>query len=292
MSRLFDILIENKPFINGDFLNEKNDNDYVIFQKEEEYDIKDEIKQKIDAVISNLLNSSNDFYLNNLTFKSSEEIDYFNSEFNEKILYKYVTNKDDFIICLIKNKSTKILDFVIRYYNFLGLEYSKNIDKKEDSALISIVENFKDNEYYSFELLEFLHKVNYTKNKIDSEYFKDGGDIYTSSIYFIVKAFYEIKNFDIFNRIRGHEKIIFTLYSFKYKTVVGFKFPQLISVAHNAIQHYRDNLDIITHAMKIYNLYSEFMSNVKFKKKIQNINPIEQDNSLNDALCILFPELF
>ncbi|MEI9946328.1 MAG: hypothetical protein WDN26_19170 [Chitinophagaceae bacterium] len=41
------------------------------------------------------------------------------------------------------------------------------------------------------------------------------------------------------------KKVLFSILSFKMKKPVGINYPNLLGIANNAIQHYRENGDIL-----------------------------------------------
>jgi hypothetical protein len=139
--------------------------------------------------------------------------------------------------------------------------------------------------------LIFIFENGYTKNLADDNYFFSNQEVKKDSFY-ISKAFYLVNNKFLIHNISNIEKIIFTIESIKNKRVIGYKFPKLIQIANNAIEHYQDHYDLIIRAMQIYGVYDELITIKSFSTKIENIKPIEQNHKYDELLKLIFPNLF
>lgn len=302
VQRLLEIILENKKYIIGDLLDKSiSESEYIVFEKKKQYKFESDKKKKIDDYISNLLmllskksesiQANRYFNIQPLHILSNEEKIYLNEEFEEKIEKIINKNSQPFFNILIENiNSYYELIMAIISNESLDISFELPSNKDKITPLIALA-NSNIEEYSAYDILDYIYYRGYQQNHLDTVFFSENKNK-ISSTYYIIKSYYLINDSKIANIIKGNERILYTLFSIRNNSVVGFGFPQLISVANNAIQHYRSHSKILIHAMKVYNLFDEFMKIDSFRKKIDNLKDIEQDTSLNVALKRIFPELF
>lgn len=92
-------------------------------------------------------------------------------------------------------------------------------------------------------------------------------------------------------------KILFVILSLKFDKPIHFKFPNLLGVMNNAIERYKEDVEIMLKAIKVYDREEEISKlDAKkgvFKHKIESYQkdkPI-QDRSFVTIAEIIFPEL-
>ena len=302
VKRLLIIVLENKSYIIGDFLDESiSQTEYITFEKKRQYKFESDKKKKIDDYINNLLmllsrdsetyQKNRYFNVSPLHISSTEEKNYLNEEFEEKI-EKYINrNNQPFLNVLIANIDL-YYELIMAIISNKSLDISFELPSEYVKATpIMALANSNIGENSAYDILDFIYSRGYQKNDVDTVFFSESKNK-ISSIYYIIKSYYLINDRKVADTIKGNERILYTLFSLRNNSVVGFGFPQLISVANNAIQHYRSFSEIIIHAMKVYKHFDIFMQKDSFRKKINNLIDIEQDNSLDVALQRIFPELF
>ena len=301
VSRLIEIILENKNYIIGDYLDDSIiDADYIVFDKKHQYKVGQDKKNSINDYINDLILLTNPkittnpigiTYFNIPNIASEDEKNYLNEEFVEKIEKKLVQKNETLFKFLIKNFNLydKLLLAIIKN-NFLDISIELPTEKDQET-LLTLLANAGVSEYNIFDILNFIYSHGYKKNNVDTYYFSNDSQK-ISGTYYIIKAYYVIDNISIAKSIRGKEKILYTLYSIKNNFVVGFGYSHLISVANNALQHYKGFSEIIINAMQLYGLVDELLTRKSFKKLYKNHIVIDQDDSMTEALKKVFPELF
>lgn len=145
-----------------------------------------------------------------------------------------------------------------------------------------------------------LYKRGYESKDCDEKYLRDVyKNLPTQSSFAswcIARFTYLLNDYEKFEKVYRNDKVLFTILSFKLKKPVGINYPNLLGIANNAIQHYRDNGDIIIKAMHKYEVYEEILSRDKkkvFQEKkadFDKFKPI-QDRHFQEIITTLFPEL-
>ncbi len=230
---------------------------------------------------------------------NTEEAKYLNNKLNlSKIVgvnSKLILNetlkdksKNKFSYYLLR---TKNIDLEVNYLDdtkkTVFIRLAENYFHEKNSLLIfSIIELFKRNYKIKEEDILFINEL---YKKIDSQY-----ELETwSFLRFIVK----LNNLEKIEKAFYKQRELFVILSLKLDKPIHFNFPNLLGILNNAIQHYRENGDIILKAMNVYKRTSKIQEldyrKGTLKKKIneyQENKPI-QDKEFVEIVEIIFPEL-
>lgn len=174
-------------------------------------------------------------------------------------------------------------------------------EKSSFVYLLDLLINKTDDFYYSMNhFLLILYKRGYTSKDCDGLYLKNLYKNLPSQKVFIfwcmARFAFLLNDYEKFDKVYRNEKVLFTILSFKLKKPVGINYPNLLGIANSAIQHYRDNGDMIIKAMHKYEVYEEILSRDKkkvFQEKkadFDKFKPI-QDSHFQEIITTLFPEL-
>lgn len=295
VEKLLEIIVDRKKYVLGDILleTEEVDNEYLVFDKKRVI-INGVLKSRIDRYIDSwvLLFNNDKFQLDFLPRNelSDKEIEYINEQFDEKLI-KNKGNISLFLKNLIKNNE-KHSNFINSIINNKILKFDiDNKSNEEITLLMDISETTFNSLFYLNSFLIFIFENGYKKNSLDDNYFSMS-QVEKKDSYYLTKAFYMVNDKFLIHDIHNIEKIIYTIESFKNKRVIGYKFPKLIQIANNAVEHYQDHLNLILKAMQIFGVYDELIEIKSFSKKIENIKQIEQNHKYDELLKLIFPKLF
>ena len=185
----------------------------------------------------------------------------------------------------------------------LNIELVVNsVDVNNKTTFQLLIDNIKDsNQYYYQDQLLALYKREYKNNKNDEIFLID---FYKNrilnerhlEIWCFARICCKLNDQAKIEKAFMKDRVIFSLLSFKQGKPIGFNFPNLLSVANNAIQHYREQGQLLIDAMKYYNVYNDIKSSDKkgsFKSKeleFLRFMPI-QDLVFNQIVFEIFPEL-
>jgi hypothetical protein len=202
----------------------------------------------------------------------------------------------------LKNKSkNKFSYFLLRSKN-ISLEVN-SLDETKKTVFIRLAENyFFDNGGFLLHLINELFKRNYIIKNEDILFVKD---LYKNGLnsqddfekWSLLRFAVKLNDAEKFEKAYQKSKELFVILSLKFNKPIHFNFPNLLGILNNAIQHYRENGDIILKAMEVYDRKNKIqeLDNRKgnLKRKIveyQQNKPI-QDKKFVDIVEILFPEL-
>jgi len=230
--------------------------------------------------------------------RNPDEREYLNANFHlDKIVgteYKYVLNK--LLANKIKNKFTLYLLFT---YD-INIEVN-SIDESGKSVLQLFMENAENsNEFNRWNLIH-LFKRGYTNKPSDEQFLTTfyKNNIKSQEIlelWYFARICYKLNDPVKIEKIFSRDGLIFSIVSFKLRKPIGINYPNLLGIANYAIQHQRQNGDILFKAMKHYKVYDEIKAKDKkgtFKLKEQDYNQFKpiQDNEVTEIVLELFPEL-
>jgi hypothetical protein len=262
-------------------------------------------KEKIDQFISYL----NEYYLNcsKPDFYYSGYIDSFTEEdivyFNEKFdLEKLVgVPKNEIMITLFSDLNK------VNFGKYLLHRKCFNIDvnyaDSSNKSLFQFIVDYANMgvEYFHWTLLTALYCRGYVNTQFDEKFLVE---FYKSKIksersleiWCFARACFKLADGDKISKMYSKEKVLLSIISFKMGKPVGFNYPNLLGVANNAIQHYREQGDLMILAMKKYNIYNDLLKRDKkgtFKLKLEDYNRFKpiQDLEFNEIIYQVFPEL-
>lgn len=207
----------------------------------------------------------------------------------------------------------QLLNLLLRLpdkYNFARhLILSDNIELKVNSILdgkstfiyiLDLIKTNTDDVYSVQHMLLELYKRGYQSKECDGTFLKEiykelpSNDAF--ELWCTARFAYILNDHKKFEKVCRNEKVLFTILSFKQKKPVGINYPNLLGIANNAIQHYRDNGDILVKAMHYYGVYKEIIERDKkrvFQEKkadFEKYKPI-QDKEFLEIILTVFPEL-
>lgn len=195
------------------------------------------------------------------------------------------------------------LNFARHLLTSLNIDLDVNsVDESNKTIFELFIENAistKDNLYHN--QIIYLYKRGYCNTKSDELFLVD---LYKTKIksqqmlelWCLARICFILNNAQKIEKALSSDRVILTLISFKQGKPIGFNYPNLLGVANNAIQHYRENGDLILYAMKFYKVYEDIRQRDKkgtFKLKegdYQKFRPI-QDTDFNEIAFEIFPEL-
>ena len=262
-------------------------------------------KINIDNYITNLKEYFIDCTKGNLTTGST--IDTLDIEekayLNEKLNLDIIIGGDQTLVLnkVLQDKSK--FNFTRHLLNNLSIELEvNNLDETKKSVFELIIENVMTMEEHNHhQLFISLYKRGYINTSTDQYYLTK---FYKTKIYSqkllvfwcLVRICFILHNPEKIIKIFYNERLILTLLSFKFEKPVGLKFPKLLGVANNAVEHYSEQGDLILYAMKYYKVYDSVRQQDKkgtFKlkeEKFLKFKPI-QDIEFNEIVYEIFSEL-
>lgn len=261
-------------------------------------------QQTIDTTIEKLIafyeDSSKGYFSGSTKIEeyTKEERAYFDSRFSLKELVK---TEDETLINKILEDPQKMnfAAYLLRTSSFQVYVNALYNNKTAFEQLVSIA--LKSNDRYSLSnYLLHLYKRGYRAKETDGLFIKSIFHNLNSQeglvIWCISRFAYILDSFELLEKALQKENALLTIVSFKLKKPVGIHYPNLLGVANNAFLHYRENGDILLHAMKQYRVYEEILKRDQkktFKYKLedfQKYKPI-QDSNFNEIVYKIFPEL-
>lgn len=183
----------------------------------------------------------------------------------------------------------------------IELEVNNTLDGK--STFIFLLDQLIHNadEFYSAgNLFLELYKRGYQSKACDEgflkETYQDLPNKDSLAVWCIARFAYRLNDHKKFEKAYRNERALLSIVSFKMKRPVGINYPNLLGIANNAIQHYRDHGDILIKAMHHYDVYDEIVGKDKkkvFREKQQDFEKYKpiQDKEFVEVVTALFPEL-
>lgn len=230
---------------------------------------------------------------------NKEELDFLNKKID---LSKIVGCKKEFVLNKsLKDKEKNNFSHFILRTKEINIEVN-SIDDTGKTVFILLAENyFYSKDWFSMWLFNDLFARGYKIKDVDK--------VYVNQLYKKISKQNEMEKWSLlrfavilddaesFELAMQNDRVLFTILSYKLKKPINFKFPNLLGVSINAIQHYRESGDIILQAMEHYNVKSK-IENLDIKKgtfarkkKDYFDNKPIQNKDIEKVICKIFPEL-
>lgn len=261
---------------------------------------KEEIDKCINEIREYYQDSSSEYLSNGNLINRLNQEERKHVNLNLKLEELVGCKKNIIINTLIKDKSKDKFTFYL--LNSDNIKYEINAyDKINSTAFIELAKRlFYDKVWGSYLIMQLFLK-GYKIKEEDNQF-----------VHNLYKEVKEIKDFDIWTMLRYavilddvcnfHKALIKTreintILSFKKKKPIGFNFPNLLGVAINAIQNYRENGDLILKAIEIFEVKDiinqlDRKKNTFKKKRSEYLkNRHLQDKEFEKIAIQLFPEL-
>lgn len=196
--------------------------------------------------------------------------------------------KNNFSYFLLRSRNINLeVDYLDETKKTIFIRVAKNYFSEKNGFLISSInELFKRDYKIKDEDVTFVKEL-YKEIESQDDFEK------WSLLRFAIK----LDNSEKFEKAYLKSRELFVILSLKFGKPIHFNFPNLLGVLNNAIQHYRENGDIILKAMNVYDRTFKIQEldskKGNFKKKIieyQENKPI-QDKNFIEIVQLLFPEL-
>lgn len=196
--------------------------------------------------------------------------------------------KDNFSFYLLKSKKIELeVNCLDELKKTVFIRLSEKYFFKNNGSLINVInELFLRNYKIKEEDLTFVNKL-YKKISCQDDLEK------WSILRFAVK----LNDAEKFTKALKKENQLFVILSLKFNKPIHFRFPNLLGVLNNAIQHYRENGEIILKAMNYYGRTNQIneldLKKGVFRKKNEEyeLNKPIQDKEFEEIVQTLFPEL-
>lgn len=255
------------------------------------------------------LNNLTDYYNNceNPSFRLASKVQDLTQEeklyVNANLDLRGLTGfENDVLLNSILQKSDKF-NFAKHLLLSINIDLEVNSILHGESSFVYLVKRimeFESDSYMVGYLLSGLYKRGYQSKECDQDYlrriYKELPSNVALSIWCIARFAYILNDYNKFEKAWKHQNILFTILSFKLKKPIGINYPNLLGVANNAIQHYRENGDIILKSLHVFQVFREIIDRDKkrvFQSKMsdfQKYKPI-QDKEFLDIILAIFPEL-
>lgn len=230
---------------------------------------------------------------------TQEEKDYVNANINLQGITSF--NKECLIISLLSlpGKFNFVRHLIVS--GNIELEVNNFLDGKTTFiCLLKQLISTSDEFYSAGHLFLELYKRGYESKECDEvflrEIYKDLPTKNSLAVWCIARFAFLLNDHKTFDKAFRNDRVLFSIISFKMKKPVGFNYPNLLGVANNAIQHYRDHGDILIKSMYHYEVYNDIIERDKKKvfqgkqKDFEKYKPI-QDKEFVEIVMHLFPEL-
>lgn len=309
VNRLLDLIFRGEGFILGDILSNEKPREYVVFEVLEQVKLPNlslEIRKLCDEYIEEfrllfdkgeLLESNSFIFSYRIKELTKDAYRYINIKLEDLLSSSYGADKIPFMNYLVHQypKTKSILRLVCENKD---LEIQINLlDNNNRSLFIEIIES--DYEWKT-ELFEYVFLRGYFINQVDEEYIKQmlsNVNAYKNNeleFCLIGYCFMNVTNKDDYRNIGEISREIFTLLSMKFGKILSFRFSNMIQVANNALEHYKEYGDLFVKAFHVYGFYDDFMQKSSFVKKISllDMSKTERLEKYKSTLKQIFPELF
>ncbi len=262
-------------------------------------------KNTLDEYIFNL----KDYYNNceSQSFRLSDKVQELTLEektyVNSNINFQEITgfDKDEFLNSVLRLSEKYNFAKHLLLSDNIDIEVNNILDNKSTFIYLVTLLISKTEGLYSISYLILqLYKRGYSSKECDEKFLKEiYKDLPTKDAFTFwctVRFAYILNDAKKIEKAFRNEKVLFTILSFKLKKPVGINYPNLLGIANNAIQHYRDNGDILIKAMNHFGVYKEIIERDKkrvFQEKksdFEKYKPI-QDKEFLEIILMIFPEL-
>lgn len=206
------------------------------------------------------------------------------------ILHETLKNKEKnkFSYFLLRSKNIPLeVNFLDETKKSVFIRLAENYFEEKNSFLIYSINEIFNRGYIIKEEDEIFTKQLYKKIQSESDFEK------WSMLRFAVK----LNDSEKFSLAYEKQRELFVVLSMKFNRPIYFNFPNLLGVLNNAIQHYRENGDIILKAMEVYNQVDEIKKldarKGNFGRKLNEYHsnkPI-QNKKFEEIVKLLFTEI-
>lgn len=148
--------------------------------------------------------------------------------------------------------------------------------------------------------IQKLYKKGYKSKSQDFDFLKISFDKlkndYQCLIWSLARFAFKLNDFEKIKLAFDHHMTLLTVASFKLRRPFGINFHNLLGVANNALQHYRSHIELILHAMEVYDVAYDIEKRDHkntFKQRLEDYYETmpPQDPDLGEVVFELFPEL-
>lgn len=307
VDRLLDLIHRGENYVLGDVLSDiKSSKKYIILEPAKKFQISklDSNEQKlVEEYVKTIQDSFITFhdpttlYGYQMKHLSNDAYDYINNFLEPIFKDKHGEEQLPFINYLVSRlpESKGVLRVVL---DNPRLDYTVNEKDKEGITLFQqIIRSNYDNK---IELLLTIFKQGYIKDKKDedlvSHAIKNLEKFNTKELEDILigGCFLKIKDKNRYIELNEIYREICFLLSLKYRTIIYFRFKQMVQVANNALEHYQDFGNFLLNGLQHYNHFEELSQKESFLKKVQsyNVNSSTKLHKYRKVLYDIFPELF
>jgi len=303
--RLLDLIARNETFIPGDVMTDIPLPPYTIFNSQrsrKKIVVPEREKQTLDAYIQCIndmltgVPARHLFPSGQFSEMSKEAGVYLNQELEETMNITYGTSGKPFLNHVLANCSgnystvKSILENKLLNYDLQGK------DQQDRTALIELVE-FSE---HKLTFLELLYLRGYKNNPQDETYINlaitniDSLDNQEIADLLIAYCFFKVKKSADLPKVGLLHKQIYALFCFRFGRIIHFKFPNMIQVLNNALEHYSAYEHLFIRALHVYGLFEEMNKIPSFHKKMaalkeRRVKPNHDDDSFFETI---FPLLF
>jgi hypothetical protein len=262
-------------------------------------------KINIDEYITNI----KDYYIdcsrgsftaiNTVNTLNQEEKIYLNENLH---LDQLVGAKKPFVLNKILQDTSKF-NFAQHLLTSLNIDLDvNNIDESKKTTFQLLIENTASKKvFFPYGAMLALYTRGYINTQTDGYFLLDFYNTKISSqqmleLWCLSRICFKLNDVDAIGKALSKDRVIFSILSFKTGRPFVFNFPNLLGVANNALQHYREQGDLILYAMKYYKVENEIRQRDKKgtfrlrEEEYQKFKPI-QDTDFNETAFQLFPEL-
>lgn len=197
--------------------------------------------------------------------------------------------RDGIPILIYWIKNSKLRHDYFLEFLFTCKEIEIDIENKGSSLFQEIVLNEKlNNNFFIKLLLKRGYKVTDEDEKIFLKH-----EIHNPDYFIIYKICSRLNDKLLFDEVFKFYQLLYTIESARLNKIVGYKLPNWIALANNAIHHHSNYWEYIEFAFKKYGIWEMIISNDKnkvFQKKLENFYKIfpEQEYDFDE----LFRDLY
>ncbi len=216
----------------------------------------------------------------------NERLDLINMKYDEKPLINGLIcsnskHKYDFLITILEQSAINI-DLTLK-------------DDLGNTVLFEAINNYR---FDSYKVIQLIFKRGYKMTDDEEnnliEIFESNStrpELMENIVIALVCN--KLTNIELIEKSRSMLNVIFTLYSFKTKKVVGYKL-NLTALANNFLNSYKGYFLLFIKALKCYNYYDILKTKHSFVKKESDLMQSVpfQETEHDDVLKKIFPELY
>lgn len=167
------------------------------------------------------------------------------------------------------------------------------------TMLVNYYFNVKDKNDFMNSLIR-IYEHGYQSKPADLEFLKFSYDRlkndYQCLIWSVGRFAYKLNAAELIKKAVEYHMPLLTIACFKMRRPFGINYHNLLGVANNALQHYRSHIELLIHAMNVYDVNYDIEKRDHkgtFKQRLEDYyeNQPPQDPDIAEIAYILFPEL-